>query len=67
VAELIFYPALLAGPLGSVFKARKRDASGELIEETESEQPPATVPLDAAKSRQSAAKRIASVLLHFFR
>lgn len=69
VSELIFYPALLAGPLGSVFKPRKRDEAGELVEETASQaplEPPATVPLEAAKSRPSTAKRIASIMMQFW-
>ena len=32
VAELIYFPALLAGPLGSVFKPRKKAAAGHTFE-----------------------------------
>lgn len=67
VAELIFYPALLAGPLGAVFKARKPNTPDQPATPSgpsEPETQPATLPLDNAKSRKSASKRIASFLLY---
>ena len=36
VAELIFFPALLAGPLGSVFKPRKKKAGEQTPDQSHS-------------------------------
>jgi hypothetical protein len=57
VAELVFYPALLAGPLGAVFKPRNRQNPPD--DSQSAEDLPATVPLDPAPGRKSTVKRIA--------
>lgn len=58
VAELVFYPALLAGPLGAVFKPRRKVQRPH--DETPTREPdlPPTLLMEGAKARPTA-KRIA--------